>query len=164
MAISRKTDYALRMLTDLVRSEGGVLSVRACAAANDVPYSFARSIQHDLARAGIIESLRGSHGGMRLAVNPAEVTLLRVVEALQGPTELSACATAGPDGGVCPRAESCCYNPIWAGACELLASYLSSVTLAQVAGGVARPYVDERFSRPGGSGLTPLTKAPDARV
>lgn len=161
MAISRKTDYALRMLTDLVRSEGGVLSVRACAASNDVPYSFARSIQHDLAHAGIIDSLRGSHGGMRLAIDPNEVTLLRVVEAVQGPAELSACLSSGPGGGVCPRAESCCYNPIWAGACELLGSYLSSVTLGEVARGEARPCVDERFSRPGGSGLTPRTRAND---
>ena len=62
MDISRKTDYALRMLTDLVRTPAGVVSVRSAADGNGVPYSFARSIQHDLSRAGIIESLRGSRG------------------------------------------------------------------------------------------------------
>ena len=46
--ISRKTDYSLRMLAELVRSDG-VVSVRAAAEKNGIPYSFARSIQHDQA-------------------------------------------------------------------------------------------------------------------
>ena len=53
------------------------------------------------------------------------------------------------------RALSCCFNPIWAGAQELLNSYLSSVTLADVVAGTAQPVVEERFVHPGGSGRTP---------
>ena len=159
MDVSRKTDYALRMLAMLVSEPAGVVSVRAAADDNGVPYSFARSIQHDLVRAGIIESLRGARGGMRLAVDPARLTLLEVVEAIQGPVSVSACATVGPEGGVCPRAESCRFNPIWDGSRALLASYLSSVTLAEVVAGTAQPVVDERFVRPGGSGRTPVTSA-----
>ena len=160
MDISRKTDYALRMLAALASAPAGVVSVRSAAQGNGVPYSFARSIQHDLVQAGIVRSLRGSRGGMSLAVDPAAVTLLQVVEAVQGPVEVSSCATVGPDGGVCPRATTCCFNPIWAGAQELLASYLSSVTLAQVVDGTAQPVVEARFTQPGGSGRTPLTEAP----
>ncbi len=78
--ISRKTDYSLRMLAELVRSDGGVVSVRAAAEQNEVPYSFARSIQHDLVRAGIIESTRGSHGGMRLAVDPKTTTIKEIID------------------------------------------------------------------------------------
>ena len=95
MEITRKTDYALRMVAELIRSESGVMSVRSAAQRNDVPYSFARSIQHDLVRAGIVESLCGSHGGMRLAVDPAATSLLRVVEAVQGSVCFSGCDTAG---------------------------------------------------------------------
>lgn len=153
MDISRKTDYALRMLAALVRDPAGVVSVRTAAQDNGVPYSFARSIQHDLAGAGIIESLRGSKGGMRLLVDPATVTLLEVVEAVQGPISLASCAYAGPDGGACPRASECCFNPIWKGARELLDSYLSSVSLAEVVAGEARPRVSERFVERGGSGI-----------
>lgn len=155
MDISRKTDYALRMLAALVRDPEGVVSVRSAAQDNGVPYSFARSIQHDLVNAGMVESLRGSKGGMRLSVDPAKVSLLQVVEAVQGPLMLASCAFAGPDGGVCPRARECRFNPIWAGARDLLGSYLSSVTLAEVVAGEARPYVDGRFAAPGGSGLVP---------
>ena len=62
MDISRKTDYALRMLSMLAEGEDCLLSVRTAAESVDVPYSFARSIQHGLVQAGIIESLRGVRG------------------------------------------------------------------------------------------------------
>ena len=141
------------MLAELVREPSGVVSVRSAAEQNNVPYSFARSIQRDLVQAGVIESIRGSRGGMRLAADPASVTLLDVVEAVQGPLAISGCAAAGPDGEACPRAIACGYNPIWRGAQELLDSYLSSVTLAEAVSGRARPVVDGRFTRPGESGV-----------
>ena len=62
-----------------------LLSVRTAAEEVNVPYSFARSIQHGLVQAGIVESLRGVHGGMRLKVSPDDVTIRQVVEAVQGP-------------------------------------------------------------------------------
>ena len=70
MDISRKTDYALRMLAMLAEDPERLLSVRTAAEEVNVPYSFARSIQHGLVQAGIVESLRGVHGGMRLKVSP----------------------------------------------------------------------------------------------
>ena len=72
MDISRKTDYALRMLAMLAEGNKSLLSVRTAAEAVDVPYSFARSIQHGLVQAGIVESLRGVRGGMRLRLKPSE--------------------------------------------------------------------------------------------
>ena len=80
MDISRKTDYALRMLSMLAEGEDCLLSVRTAAESVDVPYSFARSIQHGLVQAGIIESLRGVRGGMRLKVDPKDVTIRQIVE------------------------------------------------------------------------------------
>ncbi|MCI1665999.1 MAG: Rrf2 family transcriptional regulator [Atopobiaceae bacterium] len=145
MDISRKTDYALRMLAALVNEPDGIVSVRIAADDNDVPYSFARSIQHDLVRAGLIESLRGSRGGMRLAVEPSEVTLLQVVEAVQGPVDVSSCDSVGPDGGPCPRMSECRFNPIWRGARALLKDYFGSVTLEEVVKGERCPHVSERF-------------------
>ena len=128
MDISRKTDYALRMIADLVRHPDSVVSVRNAAEDNGVPYSFARSIQHELVRAGIIESLRGSHGGMKLSVDPHEVTILQVVEALQGPVNVAVCDTPERDYP-CPNLENCRFNRIWCYARELLEAYFSGITL-----------------------------------
>lgn len=130
--ISKKTDYALMMISALVKRPGSVLSVRSISVDDGIPYSFARSIQHDLVNAGIIESIRGSHGGMRLAVDPDKTTLLEVVEAIQGPVSISPCDEAqSACERVCPSAKTCTFNPLWEGARRLLVDYFSSVTLAE---------------------------------
>lgn len=143
MDISRKTDYALRILSMLVKSDGSLLSVRTAAEQVNVPYSFARSIQHGLVQAGIIESLRGVHGGMRLKVDPADITMLQIVEAVQGPLVMNDCTA--PDGA-CARKATCCYHPIWIGAQALLSSYLDSVTLDDVVNNRRGPAVDAKFA------------------
>ena len=143
--ISRKTDYALRMLAELVRQPDGLLSVRSAAERNDVPYSFARSIQHDLVDAGIVESLRGAHGGMRLVADPAQTTLVSVVEAVQGPVRIAACDEVGEDGGPCPRMETCPFNPIWCGATRMLHDFLASVTLSDIVNGDRAPSLPSEY-------------------
>lgn len=143
MDISRKTDYALRILSILVENEGTLLSVRTAADRVNVPYSFARSIQHGLVQAGIIESLRGVHGGMRLKVDPADVTVRQVVEAVQGPLYFNDCTA--PDG-CCERMDTCCYHPLWMGLTELVANYLDSVSLDDVVHHRRFPAVDAQFA------------------
>ena len=145
MDISRKTDYALRMLSLLVAREGEPLSVRIAAEQVDVPYSFARSIQHALTQAGIIASVRGVHGGMRLEMDPAEVTMLDVMRAVEGELSLNACTAPGGD---CARMGVCCFHPLWLGAERLLESYFRSVTLADVVLWKRFPAVDPSFSDP----------------
>lgn len=142
MDISRKTDYALRMLTMLADNEGSLLSVRSAAEQAGVPYSFARSIQHGLAQAGIVESMRGVHGGMRLKVDPASVTVREIVEAVQGPIVINECTS---EAGECDRIDGCCYHPIWMGVQALVCNYLDSVTLADVVFDGRKPAVDAMF-------------------
>lgn len=143
MDISRKTDYALRILSILVKNPDELLSVRTAAEQVEVPYSFARSIQHGLVQAGIIESLRGVHGGMRLKVDPAEVTLREIVEAVQGPMSMNDCTAPG---GECTRRSTCCYHPIWAGVQAAVMSYLDSVTLDDAVNCRRYPAVDPKFA------------------
>ncbi len=134
MDISRKTDYALRILAELMRHDNNnVLSVRTAAKKNDVPYSFARSIQHDLTLAGIITSTRGAQGGMKLTIDPKTTSLLTVVEACQGPVAISDCGWNGPDGTPCPRHLHCSFYSIWCGASRMLRDYLDSITLYEAA-------------------------------
>lgn len=143
MDISRKTDYALRILSLLVENNGELLSVRTAAEQVNVPYSFARSIQHGLVNAGIIESLRGVHGGMRLSVNPEELTIRQIVDAVQGPLIVNDCTA---EGASCERSVTCCYHPIWRGAQTLLNNYLDSVSLADVVMRKRYPAVDPKFA------------------
>ena len=132
MDISRKTDYALRMIAALVEDPGGVVSVRTAASENRVPYSFARSIQHDLAAAGLVVNTRGANGGMRLAVDPRETTLMQVIEAVQGDVCFSGCLNADGCGGECPNRPRCHYSPVWCNAERMLREFFSRVTLHEL--------------------------------
>ena len=142
MGISKKTDYALRMLSELVGNPGKIISARAVAEHNGVPYPFARVIQHDLTRAGIIESLRGARGGMRMAVDPSAVSLLEIIEIVQGPITVFECGQmADQDATPCPRIEEgdCGFLSIWNHAENLQKAYYASLTLAEAVGGGTLP-------------------------
>ena len=143
MEISRKTDYALRMLFLLAEEDGRLVSVRSAAEQVNVPYSFARSIQHELVEAGILESRRGVNGGMRLKADPKELTIRQIVEAIQGPLCIHDCTDDGID---CPLLATCCYHPLWTGVRELVNDYLDSVTLDDMVHHRRSPAVDAKFA------------------
>ncbi|MDR0350887.1 MAG: Rrf2 family transcriptional regulator [Coriobacteriales bacterium] len=150
MEISRRTDYAIRLIAALLQNEGRPLSVRKAAAAQGVPYAFARSIQHDLVCSGIVLSLRGAHGGMMLAADPAELTLLDLIETVQGPVSVAICAL---DKDWCDRREGCGFHKVWEGANNILKDYLSSVTIQELLEGKTAFITSASFS-----GVIPTTK------
>lgn len=129
MDITRRCDYACRMLRAAYGGGGEYVSVSDIADKEDVPYAFARSIQHDLTKAGIVKTARGARGGLALASDPADVFLLDVLEALQGPVSISACVI---DPDYCDRRADCAYNKVWQGADNLLAEYFSRISLKDV--------------------------------
>lgn len=144
MCISRKTDYALRMLSMLAEDESRILSARTAAEEVDVPYSFARSIQRCLVEAGLVESVRGVNGGMRLKANPKVLTIRQIVEAVQGPLLLNDDCTG--NSTACSQVETCCYHSLWMGLQEVVYSYLDSVTLDDVVNRRSYPAVDPMFA------------------
>lgn len=132
MEISRRTDYAIRLIAALAKSNGKPLSVRTAAENEEVPYAFARSIQHDLLTAGLITSFRGAHGGMILKRSADDITLLEIVESVQGKVAVSICSR---ESGWCLREDECPFHPVWQGCDDILRDYLSSVTVQQLLDG-----------------------------
>jgi len=129
MEITRRTDYAIRLLLDLASRSDGPVSVRALAADQDVPYAFARGIQRDLVSAGLVRSQRGATGGITLARPAERISLLEVVEAMQGSIS---CAVCVRDREWCKRMGGCSVHQVWRGADELVAQYLAGKSLAQL--------------------------------
>ncbi len=85
MQLTRGTDYAIRVLVHLAGlPPGSRASQDRLANATAVPSQFLGKILQTLARAGLIVSFRGAQGGFELARLPQDVTLLDVVEAMQG--------------------------------------------------------------------------------
>ena len=141
MDITRRCDYACRILRAAYQSGDAYVSVSGIAEAEDIPYAFARSIQHDLVKAGLIRTVRGARGGLVLACDPAEVTMLDVLEALQGPVSVSVCVV---DPAYCDKHAGCAYNKVWQGADRLLGAYFSQITLGGLFElGAAHPVVVE---------------------
>ena len=140
MDITRRCDYACRILRAAYKSGDAYVSVSDIADEEDIPYAFARSIQHDLVKGGLIKTVRGAHGGLALNCDPAQVTLLEVLEAIQGPVSISLCVM---DPEYCEKQGDCAYNKLWQGADRLLNEYFGAITLKDlIEQGAAHPVVE----------------------
>jgi len=86
ISITTKSPYAVLALAELARSSAGKpVPIGELARRRDVPVQFLEQLFAALRRAGIISSQRGVHGGYRFAREPETVTVLEVVELLDGP-------------------------------------------------------------------------------
>jgi|SRR5581483_2691558 len=131
MQITRAADYAVRVMIHLA-SQPTSMPVRRpeIAKATDVPGSFLSKVLQHLVQGGLISSQRGSGGGYRLAVNPENISLLDVVEAVEGPTQLNVCLQPGPS---CARKSWCEAHVIWSDAQRALVKVLRATSIARLA-------------------------------
>lgn len=118
LAITSKSPYALRALTELARSgDVGPVPIGEIARRRDIPVQFLEGLFATLRRAGILKSQRGVKGGYSFARPPDQITVLEVVELLEG--ELGNDAQAS--------------GPIWVEAVHAVRGVLAGVTIAEVA-------------------------------
>lgn len=127
MEITRRTDYAIRVLMYLANTGEGAVSVREIADRQHVPYAFARSVQRDLAAAGLVRTVRGAKGGVLLAVDPGELSLLDIVTAIQGRPSFAACSH---DPAMCEFSSGCAVHRAWCDIDGMVRDYLRNKTLA----------------------------------
>jgi Rrf2 family protein len=133
MQITRQADYALRTIIYLSRLESDEKApTSSIAEKQQIPASFLAKIISQLSIAGIIHTSRGAHGGVSLAKNPKEISVLEVVEAIDGPVTLNEC-TQNPD--ICIFSEDCPMHTIWCDAREELVSKLEAITFEQFSNG-----------------------------
>ncbi|MCL2331937.1 MAG: Rrf2 family transcriptional regulator [Actinomycetia bacterium] len=111
MEIKRRTDYAIRMMLSIAKhGNQSPLSINQISKSDDVPYQFARSIQHDLVQAGLLKTIRGAHGGSMLAKPADQISLFDVVATMQGPPVFSPCEL---DPSWCQRFGVCSVHEVW---------------------------------------------------
>ncbi len=131
LVISRETDYAARVLLHLsLEPAGSRVTAHAIAADRLVPAALLRRIVTRLAVAGLIRTARGSSGGISLARSAGDITLLQLVEAMEGPVALNACTV---DPAACPLIISCSVHEAWMNAHNLLVEHLKQTTFAALA-------------------------------
>lgn len=129
MAITWRTDYAIRLLYELARLEPGCRgTVRELAAVTGVSYDYARGIAANLVAAGLLVSRRGVNGGVRLAREAEKITLLDIFQAMDEPVSIALCTG---DKSLCERATTCpIHQVIWAELDARIEGYLGATTLA----------------------------------
>ena len=111
MRLSRKSDYALRAIRHLSNLPTDRLgSINSISEAEVVPREFLAKILKDLTRSGILVSYQGVTGGYRLARPPKEITMLDVIEAIDGPVHLNLC-TEGKN--CCDMSDTCPMRVFW---------------------------------------------------
>ena len=124
MQLSRHADYALRIVLDL--APGSFSRIADIARRRRAPSAFLAKIVRNLVRAGLVRSLRGRNGGVALARPASQITVLQVIEAVDGPLALNRCV---PGGGGCPLSGSCPAHPLWMKLQKMVADELRAVTI-----------------------------------
>jgi Rrf2 family protein len=131
MPISRRADYGARLILDLaLQPTPEYVPIREAAARHGVPVPFMKKIASQLAAVGLVETTPGPRGGVCLARPAAEITLLDVVEALDGPLFLNLCLV---EPRTCPYDQTCPVHLVWAQTQATLTAQLRQTTFAELA-------------------------------
>ncbi len=129
MQITRQADYALRAMLYLAQLETNQRAATSqIAEEQHIPPSFLAKIISQLSIAGLIHTSRGARGGVSLARQPEEISVLEVVEAIDGPISLNEC-TENPSA--CPFGDDCPLRPLWCDTQSELVKRLKKTSFAQ---------------------------------
>lgn len=111
MQITRQADYAIRAMLYLARQDGGRrAATRQIAEEQQIPPSFLAKIVSQLSIAGLIHTSRGAGGGVSLARKPEDISILEVVESIDGPISLNECTFSANS---CVFGENCVLRDLW---------------------------------------------------
>lgn len=128
--ISTKGDYGLLLLSSLAAHHANgreKISLRAISDEKKLPLKYLGEIAQDLKRAGIISSKEGRDGGYWLSKKPSEVSLIDVLEALEGPVEPVKCCSKENN---CTIQSTCSIKGTWQEATTMMREFLKNKTLA----------------------------------
>lgn len=104
MKLTSFSDYTLRVLMFLALDRSRLATIPQIAAAYGISENHLMKVVHQLARAGVIESVRGKGGGIRLAREPEDIRLGQIIRASEGDGPIVECLSDDPGG--------CCITPV----------------------------------------------------
>ena len=127
MKLSTKARYGVRAMLILALDYGkGAVPLRSVADRQSVSVKYLEHLMVALKSAGLVRSVRGTHGGYCLARPPGQVDLREVVRALEGSIALVDCVD---DPGVCDRSDGCAARDVWKRMEQAVSDVLCSTTL-----------------------------------
>lgn len=133
MKLTSYTDYTLRVLMYLALNQEKLATIQSIAQAYGISESHLTKVVHHLGKTGVIETLRGKAGGIRLARAASEISIGKVVREAEGDSPIVECFGANDSCRITPN---CKLAGVLAKAVEAFYATLDACTLADL---VARP-------------------------
>lgn len=134
MRLSSLADYAVVVMGAAARHCGGVrTSATELAAETGIPLPTAQKLVSLLTRAGLLKSMRGQGGGIKLARPAAAISLADIIEAIEGPIAMTNCTNHGACS--CTIEPDCSVKPHWSAVNTAVRGALGGVTLASLSAG-----------------------------
>lgn len=130
MRLTTFSDYTLRVLMFLALNRERLATIPEIAAAYGISENHLMKVVHQLARAGVVESVRGKGGGVRLARPPEQIRLGQVVRASEGGGPIVECLA--DDEGACRIAPACRLTAVLVSAFDAMFAKLDEHTLADL--------------------------------
>ena len=131
LELTKRGDYAVRAMLALARGSGnGLLSARRISNAMGIPVRFLPQVLADLQRGGLVEAAPGRSGGYRLARDASEISLLDVIEAVEGDSRRQSCVLRG---GPCGADGFCDVHEVFFDGQEALRGYFAQSMLSDLA-------------------------------
>ena len=130
MQITHEADYATRAILHLSRTQKDkLIPTNDIAKRQNIPASFLAKIIVQLSIAGLLHTSRGAHGGVKLARKPQNITLLEVIEAIDGPIRLNICVENESD---CIFENNCPIQAVWCDVQNEMITKLRNTNFAQL--------------------------------
>jgi Rrf2 family transcriptional regulator, iron-sulfur cluster assembly transcription factor len=131
MIYSRSTEYAIRAFVNLAQvPEGKYAMVKQIAEQEGIPTHFLAKILQQLARKGLLRSSKGPTGGFTLRAPAAEISIIQLVEALDGLTDYQKCVSGLAE---CNDDQPCGMHDSWKALRSRIMEYLEQTTIADLA-------------------------------
>jgi FeS assembly SUF system regulator len=133
MRLSSLADYAVVLMSAAARHCGHArLNAAQLAEETGIPVPTAQKLVSKLSAAGLIKSVRGAGGGLKLARPPATISLAEIIEAIEGPIAMTACVETGKHD--CGLEGACRVQPHWGVVNATVRGALDGVKLTSLSG------------------------------
>ena len=144
MRLSRRSEYGLRALTDLVRSGSSTtVPLATLARRNNLPPKFLEQIMSTLKHGGIVKTTLGAHGGYAIADDPAQVSIGRVIRLLDGALAPLPCVSLRYYGSCsCPDEATCALRDVMLDVRDATLAILDNQSLVDLAARPGRSSID----------------------
>ena len=129
LRISKLTDYATVLMAALAQREQDCVSASQLAEDTRLELPTAAKVLKTLAKAGLVQSVRGVNGGYRLVSQPASVSVADIVRAMEGPIALTECSL---EPGLCSHESQCTLRGNWQRIGQAVESALEQLSLADL--------------------------------